>query len=107
MAWFRRTRSDAPSITLNVPDLPPSIAPYVEPSDLWIAYPERMLTALGLEPDPWQISFMKEEHRRTLLLTSRRSGKTTATAVKALCHAMFAPADKPATPGNTSCAALR
>ncbi len=68
-----------------------------QPADCWAYDPGAMLTALGLQPDPWQVEFLNMKYRRALLLCSRRSGKTTAVAVKALHHALFPPPGEPVT----------
>ncbi|HLJ95956.1 MAG TPA: terminase large subunit [Gemmataceae bacterium] len=63
----------------------------------WRKSAVQMMESVGLAPDPWQEEFLASEYRRALLLCSRRSGKTTAAAVKALQAAMFAPPEQPAT----------
>jgi hypothetical protein len=65
--------------------------------DVWAYDGAEMLRACGLQPDPWQVGFLNATYRRALLCCSRRSGKSTVAAVKALHHAMFRPADTPAT----------
>lgn len=66
-------------------------------SDIWALSAGHMARAIGLEPDAWQLEFWAMNYRRALLLCSRRSGKTTAVAIKALHDAMYAPDRKPAT----------
>jgi Terminase large subunit, T4likevirus-type, N-terminal len=43
----------------------------------------------GLVLDPWQAKLMRERPRRSLLLCSRQSGKSTVTALMALWTAIF------------------
>jgi len=43
----------------------------------------------GLVPDPWQTRLLRERPRRSLLLCSRQSGKSTVTALMALWTAIF------------------
>ena len=38
----------------------------------------------GITPDPWQAALLRERPRRSLLLCSRQSGKSTATALTAM-----------------------
>jgi hypothetical protein len=58
--------------------------------DLMIALdPPRLMSACGLEPDPWQERFLRERPSRTLLLASRQAGKSTVTAVAALHEAVY------------------
>jgi hypothetical protein len=45
----------------------------------------------GIEPDPWQAALLRERPRRSLLLCSRQSGKSTVTALMALWTAIFEP----------------
>lgn len=68
-----------------------------QPSDAWLFDGAAMLGDLGLQPDPWQVEFIGASYSRALLLCSRRSGKTTSVAIKALHHAMFSPPGEPAT----------
>jgi hypothetical protein len=63
----------------------------------WAQSGVQLMKSAGLTPDPWQEEFLASDYRRALLLCSRRSGKTTVAAVKALQTAMFAPPEKPAT----------
>jgi hypothetical protein len=44
----------------------------------------------GLTPDPWQATLLRERPRRSLLLCSRQSGKSTVTALTALDTAIYA-----------------
>jgi hypothetical protein len=46
---------------------------------------------VGLTLDPWQATLIREQPRRALLLCSRQSGKSTATALLALHVAIFQP----------------
>src|SRR5437899_9654618 len=57
----------------------------------WAFNSSHMLKALGFDPDPWQVDFLRANYRRALLNCSRRSGKTTVAAIKALHTAMFPP----------------
>jgi hypothetical protein len=43
----------------------------------------------GITPDPWQADLMRLNPKRALLLCSRQSGKTTATALMALHRAIY------------------
>lgn len=43
----------------------------------------------GIEPDPWQAELLRTRPRRSLLLCSRQSGKSTCTALMALWTALF------------------
>jgi hypothetical protein len=45
----------------------------------------------GIEPDAWQAELLRERPRRSLLLCSRQSGKSTVTALMALWQAIFKP----------------
>lgn len=51
--------------------------------------PTRLLTAAGLEPDPWQRDLLLEPWDRALLLCARQTGKSTATAALALHAALY------------------
>ena len=46
---------------------------------------------VGLTLDPWQATLIREQPKRALLLCSRQSGKSTATALLALHVAIFQP----------------
>jgi hypothetical protein len=43
----------------------------------------------GITPDPWQATLLRERPRRSLLLCSRQSGKSTVTALAALDTAIY------------------
>jgi hypothetical protein len=43
----------------------------------------------GLEPDPWQADVLNTDSRKSLLLCSRQSGKSTTTALTALHEAIY------------------
>jgi hypothetical protein len=43
----------------------------------------------GIVPDPWQAELLRNRPRRSLLLCSRQSGKSTVTALMALWTALF------------------
>ncbi len=49
--------------------------------------PSRLMTMLGLEPDPWQRELMRSQAARVLLLCSRQLGKSTSVACVALNEA--------------------
>src|SRR5262245_52901263 len=53
--------------------------------------PALIATDCGLVPDPWQAELLRERPRRSLLLCSRQSGKTTVTALGALDCAIYQP----------------
>jgi len=53
--------------------------------------PSLILRAQGLDPDPWQQQFLLCADRQVLLNCCRQSGKSTATAARALHTALFAP----------------
>ncbi|HKI32676.1 MAG TPA: terminase family protein, partial [Gemmataceae bacterium] len=53
--------------------------------------PALILQAQGLNPDPWQRQFLLGADRQVLLNCCRQSGKSTATAARALHAALFAP----------------
>src|SRR5258707_12586921 len=45
----------------------------------------------GITPDPWQAELLRARPRRSLLLCSRQSGKSTVTALSALWTAVYEP----------------
>jgi hypothetical protein len=51
--------------------------------------PVLMARDCGIEPDDWQAKLMRERPRRSLLLCSRQSGKSTVTGLMALWTAIF------------------
>jgi hypothetical protein len=53
--------------------------------------PDRLLTAAGLSPDPWQEDVLCSQAGRILLLCSRQAGKSTVGAALALRAAMLRP----------------
>jgi hypothetical protein len=53
--------------------------------------PALILLAQGLVPDPWQREFLLCADRQVLLNCCRQSGKSTATAARALHTALYAP----------------
>jgi hypothetical protein len=53
--------------------------------------PSLILRAQGLDPDPWQRDFLRCADRQVLLNCCRQSGKSTATAARALHEALFLP----------------
>ena len=59
-------------------------------SDLACALdPATFAASLGIVPDPWQAAVLRSPAKRTLLLCSRQSGKSTTTAVLALHRAVY------------------
>jgi len=53
--------------------------------------PVRTAEAMGLDPDPWQVEFLRNPSRRTLLNCCRQSGKSTVTALLAAHTALYQP----------------
>ncbi len=53
--------------------------------------PALLMEAAGLHPDPWQARLLRGTARQVLLLCSRQSGKSTATAIAALHEAIYQP----------------
>jgi hypothetical protein len=51
--------------------------------------PAKLLPALGLQEDPWQVGLLRSESARMLLLCSRQAGKSTSTSVLALGTALY------------------
>jgi hypothetical protein len=51
--------------------------------------PVLLATDCELTPDPWQARLLRDRPRRSLLLCSRQSGKSTVTALMALWTAIF------------------
>jgi hypothetical protein len=51
--------------------------------------PVSLALDVGITPDPWQAELLRTRPRRSLLLCSRQSGKTTATALTALWTAIY------------------
>jgi len=51
--------------------------------------PTRLLTAAGLEPDPWQRELLMEPWNRALLNVTRQGGKSTTVAAVALHTALY------------------
>ncbi|MBY0508668.1 MAG: terminase family protein [Rhodospirillaceae bacterium] len=51
--------------------------------------PARIMTAAGLEPDPWQEAILSGGSNRHLLLCSRQSGKSTTCAALAVHTALY------------------
>jgi hypothetical protein len=49
----------------------------------------RIMTSLGLEPDPWQLDVLQSNHPRLLLNCCRQAGKSTIVAVHALLQAIY------------------
>src|SRR5262245_57575498 len=54
--------------------------------------PARLMTAAGMQPDPWQTRLLRCPSARTLLLCSRQTGKSTVAAALALRTALLEPA---------------
>jgi hypothetical protein len=48
-----------------------------------------LMQEAGLEPDPWQESFLRSNSDRQLLLCTRQAGKSTVTAILALHEALY------------------
>jgi hypothetical protein len=57
--------------------------------DLLRSEPARVMTAAGLEPDPWQEGVLRSEANRMLMLASRQSGKSSVAAALALRTALL------------------
>jgi hypothetical protein len=53
--------------------------------------PALVAQELGLDPDPWQVRFLRSPAPRTLLNCSRQSGKSTVTALLAAHTALYEP----------------
>jgi hypothetical protein len=51
--------------------------------------PVLMALDVGIVPDPWQAELLRNRPRRSLLLCSRQSGKSTVTALTALWEAIY------------------
>lgn len=51
----------------------------------------RFMASAGFPPDPWQRSFLRSTARRSLLLCSRQTGKSTVTAALASHTAIYQP----------------
>jgi hypothetical protein len=54
----------------------------------------RLMTNLGLVPDPWQVEVLQAGHQRLLLNCCRQAGKSTAVAMLGLAEAVFLPGTK-------------
>jgi len=57
---------------------------------LW-AHPERLMTAIGMTPDPWQTDLLRSFSDRVLVLTARQCGKSQTIAAIALHTALLQP----------------
>src|SRR6266436_9201269 len=53
--------------------------------------PVALALDVGITPDAWQAALLRERPRRSLLLCSRQSGKSTVTALQALWQAVHEP----------------
>ncbi|MCB4771056.1 terminase family protein [Ancylobacter sp. Lp-2] len=53
--------------------------------------PTRLMTSAGLQPDPWQVEFLRSTAPRYLLLCARQVGKSTVTAALASHVAIYHP----------------
>lgn len=53
--------------------------------------PTTIMRRAGLNPDPWQSRYLASRSKREMLLCSRQSGKSTASAAKALAVALTEP----------------
>lgn len=51
----------------------------------------RFAQLVGMEPDPWQIRFLRSDAKRKILNCSRQVGKSTTTAILTLHTALFEP----------------
>ena len=51
----------------------------------------RLMASAGLQPDPWQATFLRSTAPRTLLLCSRQTGKSTVTGALASHVALYHP----------------
>src|SRR6267378_6417697 len=51
--------------------------------------PVSLALDVGITPDPWQAELLRTRPRRSLLLCSRQSGKSTVTALTALWTAIY------------------
>ena len=51
--------------------------------------PGLLMREVGLDPDPWQLDFLRGSVQRQLLLCTRQVGKSTTTAILALHEALF------------------
>src|ERR1700738_2286127 len=51
--------------------------------------PVSLALDVGITPDPWQAELLRTRPRRSLLLCSRQSGKSTVTALTALWEAIY------------------
>lgn len=54
--------------------------------------PVTLARECGIEPDPWQATLLDANPRRSLLLCSRQSGKSTVAAFLVIQTALFVPA---------------
>jgi hypothetical protein len=54
----------------------------------------RLMTNMGLVPDPWQVEVLQAGHPRLLLNCCRQAGKSTAVAMLGLAEAVFMPGTK-------------
>jgi hypothetical protein len=50
-----------------------------------------IMRKLGLEPDPWQLDVLKNEHPQLLLNCCRQAGKSTVVAILGLVEALYKP----------------
>jgi hypothetical protein len=55
------------------------------------ADPARLMSAAGIQPDPWQAETLRATTPRTLLLCCRQAGKSSTAAALALREVMLAP----------------
>ncbi|MDX0601803.1 terminase [Sinorhizobium medicae] len=53
--------------------------------------PASFMAGAGFSPDPWQATFLRSTSRRSLLLCSRQTGKSTVTAALASHTAIYEP----------------
>lgn len=53
--------------------------------------PVALATAIGMEPDAWQVDVLRSDHPRVLLNCARQTGKSVVVAVKAVHVAVYEP----------------
>src|SRR5262245_6042814 len=62
-----------------------------KPLDQLWAHPEKVMTAAGMTPDPWQATLLRSISNRVLLLCHRQAGKSEGAAALALHTALLQP----------------
>lgn len=63
----------------------------IDEMDLFLSKPEQIMTAAGMEVDPWQMELLLSSEDRLLLNCSRQIGKTQIVAALVLHTAMYIP----------------